>query len=506
MDEETRALTCCITSFLDYDRIARFNIIDLRYKKLEQLKKQHIDTHSSFLGKISQINYYDIAKKILEPQLDLISECISNNSLFLSAIAQEAVPAFGIPQDFSTWEDSTISEVSNVVSLLAQVSREWSLDGATERDISMGLVIKEIEFLFPELDPDTMDFEKYIHDLGKGDISELNQDEIHRLTCDRTTVNIVVPGCGLGRLPLELAARGFSTQGNEVSPVMLFASNFILNGTKTINEYQINPWIHSFSHVRDKSFQVRPVLIPDIHPGEFLSRRTNIFGKPSGSLSIVSGSFDEVYPTQVICHDMKIPDEVLDGNSNSSKKYNEYDPDKRLKFQNTPIEFDLKENITQVDVVATVFFIDTTPNVFKTLDVISKMLKKGGFWINFGPLLWHYEHNIPSCDNINVTENMDPSCFQSIFHTDHNTNDAEIHENLGIDCTANSTYQNKKYISHEDRSAGLEVSLNDLLSILPLYGFRIYKRESSIRTPYAIDSMSMLINTYDCEYWVAVKE
>lgn len=40
---------------------------------------------------------------------------------------------------------------------------------------------------------------------------------------------VLVPGCGLGRLALELIEAGFNTQGNEVTYFMLYGSNFILN-------------------------------------------------------------------------------------------------------------------------------------------------------------------------------------------------------------------------------------------------------------------------------------
>lgn len=46
---------------------------------------------------------------------------------------------------------------------------------------------------------------------------------------DRTQIRVLVPGAGLGRLAWEIAARGYTCQGNEFSLFMLFASNFILN-------------------------------------------------------------------------------------------------------------------------------------------------------------------------------------------------------------------------------------------------------------------------------------
>ena len=44
-----------------------------------------------------------------------------------------------------------------------------------------------------------------------------------------SSISILVPGAGLGRLAYEIASRGYTCQGNEFSMHMLFGSNFILN-------------------------------------------------------------------------------------------------------------------------------------------------------------------------------------------------------------------------------------------------------------------------------------
>ncbi|GBP71907.1 Carnosine N-methyltransferase [Eumeta japonica] len=42
------------------------------------------------------------------------------------------------------------------------------------------------------------------------------------------------------------------------------------------------------------------------------------------------------------------------------------------------------------DCVATCFFIDCAPNVIEFVESIYNILRPGGFWINLGPLLYHY--------------------------------------------------------------------------------------------------------------------
>lgn len=43
------------------------------------------------------------------------------------------------------------------------------------------------------------------------------------------------------------------------------------------------------------------------------------------------------------------------------------------------------------DAVVTSFFLDTAPNVIEYMEVIFNILKPGGVWINFGPLLYHWQ-------------------------------------------------------------------------------------------------------------------
>ncbi|VDN98046.1 unnamed protein product [Rodentolepis nana] len=53
------------------------------------------------------------------------------------------------------------------------------------------------------------------------------------------------------------------------------------------------------------------------------------------------------------------------------------------------------------DCVATVYFIDTAHNILEYLDTIWNILVPGGYWINFGPLLYHFA-DIPGEDSIEL--------------------------------------------------------------------------------------------------------
>jgi carnosine N-methyltransferase len=89
-------------------------------------------------------------------------------------------------------------EVSRIRTTLKQIVREWTIEGRQERDITFKPCLDALEKYYPE-------------------------------KSKRASVEVLVPGCGLGRLPFEVYSRGFSCQGNEFSYYMLLASNYILN-------------------------------------------------------------------------------------------------------------------------------------------------------------------------------------------------------------------------------------------------------------------------------------
>lgn len=151
---------------------------------------------------------------------------------------------------------------------------------------------------------------------------------------DRSKVCILVPGAGLGRLMFEIAKLGFACQGNEFSLFMLFASNYILNTVDGKNSITFYPWVHQFCNLVKASDQCLPVQFPDVDPTELPF---------DANFSMAAGDFLEIY-TQ----------------SNTW------------------------------DCVTTCFFIDTAHNIIAYLEKINAILKPGGYWINNGPLLYHF--------------------------------------------------------------------------------------------------------------------
>jgi len=154
---------------------------------------------------------------------------------------------------------------------------------------------------------------------------------------EREQVKVLVPGAGLGRLAFEIAKEGFECQGNEFSLYMLFASNFILNKCKSINCFKIHPFVQNFSNNLGASDQMMPVNFPDIDPNML---------PEDAQFSMAAGDFLEVY---------------------SEPEY-----------------------VGSQDAVVTCFFMDCAHNILDFVQVIHRVLKQGGVWVNLGPLLYHF--------------------------------------------------------------------------------------------------------------------
>lgn len=226
--------------------------------------------------------------------------------------------------------------------------------------------------------------------------------ELDRVFHDRSRKSppaCLVPGAGLGRLALEISCIGFICQGNEFSYYMMICSSFILNQAQTACEWTIYPWIHSNSNSLSDRDQLRPVSIPDILPASA--------GITEG-FSMCGGDFAEVYS----------------------------DP----------------SQIEAWDAVVTCFFLDTAHNIVDYVEIISRILKEGGVWINLGPLLYHFADAYGQGDEMSI-----------------------------------------------------ELSLEDVKRVALHYGFE-FENSSTIQTTYTTNPRSMMQNRYHAAFWTARKK
>ncbi|KAH9449839.1 hypothetical protein Pst134EA_019732 [Puccinia striiformis f. sp. tritici] len=209
--------------------------------------------------------------------------------------------------------DSRISglDAEKVRSTLRQLVRDWSTLGSAEREACYSPILDRLE-RFAES--------------SSGHISQ------------KSDIRVLVPGSGLARLVWEIAHRGFTAQGNEVSYPMLLASNLVLNHSESIDQWSIYPFIHSFSNLSCIDHLLKQVKFPDVLVPEVSNRQD--FG-------ISVGEFTEIFAS-----------------SNEHEKW---------------------------DAIVTCFFLDTAQNIVEYIRRIHQILKSNGIWINLGPTLWHYE-------------------------------------------------------------------------------------------------------------------
>lgn len=258
--------------------------------------------------------------------LSNVDDAIDTNASIADAILDIGLASFGLPAtppshpdgDRLKWHDTaTPADVNKAHSTIRQFYRDWSHEGATEREVCYEPVRRALREFAQTAGGQG----------GRG-----------------ARLRVLVPGAGLGRLVFDLCQDGFDTEGNEISYHQLLASNWILNHTKGAQQHALHPFALHFANVHSREQQMRRVLIPDVHPGMALHHHKEP-GRP-GTMSMSASDFTVSYR----------------GESN------------RAAF----------------DAVATVFFIDTAPNLIRYLEAIYNCLRPGGLWVNVGPLLWHF--------------------------------------------------------------------------------------------------------------------
>jgi len=87
------------------------------------------------------------------------------------------------------------------------------------------------------------------------------------------------------------------------------------------------------------------------------------------------------------------------------------------------------------DAVATVFFLDTAPNLIRYLETIRNCLKSGGLLINIGPLLWHFENNAPGSHGKQEQNGGDHSHGEGSSHGGHDHQDDTGNANMSLCCS-----------------------------------------------------------------------
>eukprot|EP00892_Ulva_mutabilis_P011182 jgi/Ulvmu1/8436/UM043_0014.1 len=246
------------------------------------------------------------SQKALEVNSELLTKII------VSSEKSGAIgPALSAARYCSSQPNPAVSplDATKVRYLLKNLMRDWSSEGAAERAQSYEWIVDKAR--------------QYLPDPAEAEARP----------------RVLVPGCGLARLPCDLAAAGFHATGNEFSFYMLITASFILNDTVEPEELPMHPWVTTSCNQRSDDDQLREVRVPDVPPRQLILNA-------GGNIDMVTGDFVPVFHTA--------------------------------------------EFAAVYDAVACSFFVDTAHNIVEYLQVLHHILRPGGFVFNAGPLLYHW--------------------------------------------------------------------------------------------------------------------
>ncbi|KAK4162751.1 N2227-like protein-domain-containing protein [Cladorrhinum sp. PSN259] len=387
--EELRVMYSAADSFQQYARTAHFQVTHQRrnaFYALPQAQRAVLQA--------PPIQYLDTLIKV--------DDAIDSNAELARAIFNTSLQTFGLGVQTEDgklkmpkqWDGKAKhNDIDKARSTLRQFFRDWSEGGAAEREICYGPIKRAIAA------------------------------EKEKRSPSDPRLRVLVPGAGLGRLVFDLFLDGCDAEGNEISYHQLLASSYILNCCERAGQFNIYPWVHTFSNHLTRENQLRSYAVPDIHCATETARAQET--RELGEMSMTASDF--------LC------------------EYNK--PDNKDKY----------------DAVATVFFLDTAPNLMRYLEAIMHCLKPGGILVNIGPLLWHFEGQVPR----------------------------HIHDDGDTESECNMTGITEP--------GSFELTDDEVMALVEAMGFEIESREAGIEAPYIHDAQSMLQSMYKASTWVARK-
>ncbi|PUU77300.1 N2227-like protein [Tuber borchii] len=192
-------------------------------------------------------------------RLNETSNLIKKNNQIAQKILDHSLAFYKIPlpdllhfQSAHKSDQRPIGDHTSVVQSLQHFVRDWSTDGAYERESTFVQILSTLSTIFPEADL-------------------------------RARQKILVPGAGLGRLAYEISALGFTTIANEYSFYMSMAHRWVLSladhDKGGVQQHTYYPFLNWWSHQRESRNVLRGVTFPEVHPSsEALKRYTLLEG------------------------------------------------------------------------------------------------------------------------------------------------------------------------------------------------------------------------------------
>lgn len=415
--EERNHLLSVLDSFRSYRRLAHFNGTHVRRQAFYSLPQEHWMLLSkppfSVLDSLSKLD-----------------DLIDSNAELAEAIFVAGFKAFLAPTIDSDWVASLVPEkYSNDEYRIYSIVMDHMNVQTNKRDLEKTRSC--INQFYREWSAEgaverSICFEPVIAALEAEFTFRAKTD--HAL--DRSDLKVLAPGAGLGRFVFDVCCAGFSVEGNEISYHELMASSFILNHVQKASQFKIAPFALNGSNHMSRADQFQTCQIPDIHPSAELSQAGQSRIPSHERMSMVTGDFCVLY------NQMEYADSF--------------------------------------DAVATVFFIDTAPNLIRYIEAVRNCLKPGGIWINLGPLLWH--------------------------HAGRKEDDGE----------RSGTKQDQKPEA-ADTGIGdpgsVELTNEEVIALVGHLGFIVeHQKQDPCETGYINNPRSMLQSTYRPSFWIARKQ
>ncbi|RHZ44447.1 hypothetical protein CDV55_100243 [Aspergillus turcosus] len=174
---------------------------------------------------------------------------IEVNARFLEKIAQIA------REDYHTGprmlEDKEDADFAVVDLAFAHLSRDWSTQGAKERQAVFPPVLSGLEQHFG----------------GNG---------------NARGTKVLVPGSGLGRLASDIADLGYEVTANELDYGSILAYHLLTNHTSSLHQHTLQPFVTKWTHQANPSSRYSALTVPDHWPNK--------------AVKLVEGDFLEMFP------------------------------------------------------------------------------------------------------------------------------------------------------------------------------------------------------------------
>ena len=411
-----------------YQQYATFHQVKeqgMNRRRERLLSSSKVAAQSNGQPSVESIMQKSFPQDQIETNNQLFCKATIRNQFFLDSVLKHcgAMTSQEARRQQTKVEWATEDQISKVDSVLKSVYRDWSAGGREERSVVYEKLLGALDRHLP-----------------------LRTDD----SASNPPPKVAVPGSGLGRLAFEIYSKGYSSQGSDFSLPMLLASDFILNGCSGQDPHQqfaISPFLSETSNVKSLQDRLRTVIIPDVAAAE-VSHDSDL--KPD--FSMLAGEFLSLYSHFLPGN--SLDDDVIESGSN--EKFN---------------------------AVVCSYFIDTAPSLPHYLITIYHMLEKGGLFINFGPMMWHWTgHGTVIPDDVDV---------------------AETPFNQGDFISAN----HKHRTSHLDQRylQSVDFTWEETRLMILNSGFEFLEEEFDISTRYTSDKLNMKKVQFDCIFFVARK-